>query len=139
MKKFIGIAVVVLVFALTGSALAYGGRGQCGGQRLGGGRGNQVGGAIGNQGFRMHGQGMHGNWGGAGSCFVGTDIEMTQDIRDKLTEAQKTAIDMWAEMNRTPVDRAKVETLRMRHRELRNAVSDWCFNQRFEATEKVQN
>ena len=132
MKKFIGIVVVVLVLAFAGSALAYGGRGHCGGQRMGGGRGNQAGGTIGNQGPRMHGQGMRGNRGGASSCFVGTGVEMPQDIRDKLTEAQKTAIDMWAEMDRTPVDRAKVEALRTKHRELRNAVSDWCFSQRLE-------
>ncbi|OPZ40184.1 MAG: hypothetical protein BWY99_00960 [Synergistetes bacterium ADurb.BinA166] len=77
----------------------------------------------------MHGRGMTGWWG---------SIEIPQEIRDKQVEMQKLALDMQAEIQKRPLDRAKVEELYKRRVELRNELGGWMMKQRLDMVEKLQ-
>ena len=59
--------------------------------------------------------------------------EVPQEIRDKLTEARKIAIDLRAELEKSPVDREKALEFHAKHRALMQEISDWYFNRRLDA------
>ena len=59
--------------------------------------------------------------------------EVPQEIRDKMTEARKIAIDLRAELEKSPVDREKALELHAKHRALMQEISDWRFNRRLDA------
>ena len=139
MKKTIGAAVLILVLAAAGSAFAYGGsrgRGMAGQGMMGdngvcGGSGMMRG--MGGRGM-MHGGGMM----RACTGIPGTSVEIPQEIRDKQVEMQKLSVDMRAEMQKKPVDRAKVEELYKKRVELRNELGGWMMKQRLDMVEKLQ-
>lgn len=139
MKKTIGAAVLILVLAAAGSAFAYGGsrgRGMAGQGMMGdngvcGGSGMMRG--MGGRGM-MHGGGMM----RACTGIPGTSVEIPQEIRDKQVEMQKLSVDMRAEMQKKPVDRAKVEELYKKRVELRDALSGWRMKTRLDTIEKLQ-
>ena len=112
MKKttiFALTAVLVVVVAASG-AFAWGGKGGQNGQR---GRGVDA---------PMMMQGVSGQG-------TGAVVEIPQEIRDKQAEMQKLVIEMRAEMGKTPVDQAAVESLRKKGFELRNELSAWFMKQ----------
>ena len=59
--------------------------------------------------------------------------EVPQEIREKLAEAQKTAIDLRTELGKNPIDRDKALELHAKHRAIMQDISDWHFNQRLDA------
>ena len=79
-------------------------------------------GACGNRGYR------------GGFCFAGQNgVNAPQEILDKRVEAEKVAIDLRAELSKRPVNRTKALDLYKKHQTLRQAISDWCFQQRLSA------
>ena len=54
--------------------------------------------------------------------------ELTQEIREKWAEVQKTAIDLRTELGKSPVNREKALELHGKHRALMQEISDWRFN-----------
>ena len=137
MKKVLGIVVIVVVLAAAGGAFADDwGHGRRGGHGYGwngqGGRGA----APMQDGRGMYGHGHMGMGGGHCYAYGANNAEMPQEIKDKLTEAEKTAVDLRAEMGKSTIDRAKVTELHTKYSSLRQAVSDWCFQQRLDAVNK---
>lgn len=112
--------------ATGGAAVPMMGRGMAG--RTANGRG----GMVGNQ--RMGGK----TTGGRGMMSVWANVEIPQEIRDKQTEMQKLSIDMHAEMQKKPIDRAKIEELYKKRVELRDALSGWRMKTKLDMIEKLQ-
>lgn len=138
--------VAILVLAVAGGAFAWGGRGdrraaprETSGQRppmmqneMGFKRGMQQGNPRMMREMRC--RGMH----RGGMMGVRARIEIPQEIRDKQVEMQKLALDMQAEIQKRPLDRAKVEELYKRRVELRNELGGWMMKQRLDMVEKLQ-
>ena len=135
MKKV--LLAVLLVTALTVLAA---GMASAGGWKRHGGRGGQMwnprmGGGRGGACFMQGGYGPHGGMAyGYRKNADRTNVpEIPQEIRDKFTEAQKTAIDLRAELERNPVDRDKAMEFYAKHRTLMQEICDWHFQQRLDA------
>ena len=80
---------------------------------------------------------MHGNgFGEYGACPYADSVEMPQEIRDKITEAQKAEIDMRALLMQRPVDKAKAQALHAKLAELRREISEWYFSNELDYMEK---
>ena len=132
MKKilFVFVAIIVVVSA-AGTASAWG----RGGGRMRG-PGSGWGGFCFEGGFGMRGGSMPYRM-GSYCGFYGPDGSyapvIPQEIRDKLAEAQKTAIDLRTELGRNPVNRERALELQAQHRALMQEVHDWHFNQRLDA------
>ena len=86
----------------------------------------------------MRGRGASGGMGGRGMMGAWANVEIPQEIRDKQVEMQKLSIDMRAEMQKKPIDRAKVEELYKKRVELRDALSGWRMQQKLDMIEKLQ-
>jgi hypothetical protein len=86
----------------------------------------------------MRGRGASGGMGGRGMMSVWANVEIPQEIRDKQVEMQKLSVDMRAEMQKKPVDRAKVEELYKKRVELRDALSGWRMKTKLDMIEKLQ-
>ena len=139
MKKLATAAAVIAVVVMAGSAMAYGGRHYGGGPR-------------GWEGYP--GDGHHYWQQGGGPRYApapgeprgpgprdfrserGPNIEIPQEIRDKITEARKLQIDLHAELDKRPLDKAKATEIYKKHRALRNEISEWFFLQRLDDLEK---
>jgi hypothetical protein len=81
---------------------------------------------------------MKGGTAGRGTMSVWANVEIPQEIQDKQAEMQKLSVEMRAEMQKNPVDRAKVEELHKKRFELRDALSNWRMQQRLDMIEKLQ-
>lgn len=86
----------------------------------------------------MRGRGASGGMGGRGMMSAWANIEIPQEIRDKQAEMQKLSVDMRAEMQKKPIDRAKVEELYKKRVELRNELSGWRMKAKLDMIEKLQ-
>ena len=87
----------------------------------------------------MDGRMMGAMRGGArGRMSVWANVEFPQEIQDKQAEIQKLTIDMRNEMQKNPIDRAKIETLYAKRVELRNELSGWRMTQRLDMIQKLQ-
>ena len=86
----------------------------------------------------MRGRGASGGMAGRGMMSVWANVEIPQEIRDKQTEMQKLSVEMHAEMQKNPVDRAKVEDLYKKRVELRDALSGWRMKTKLDMIEKLQ-
>ena len=120
--------------ASGGAAVPMMGRGMAG--RTANGRGAM----MGNQQMMkgMRGRGASGGMGGRGMMSVWANVEIPQEIRDKQVEMQKLSVDMRAEMQKKPVDRAKVEELYKKRVKLRDAFSGWRMKTRLDMIEQLQ-
>lgn len=156
-KKIAAMLAVVAIMAFSGSAIAYGGKyhgkgqwgwnhgrqmmgpggqGFCQGWSGGGyGPGGQGGPGF-CQGGQWSGQGgpkyFKGSGGFKGGQRFGGNFNIPQEIRDKMTEADKLRIDLRAEMTRDKPDKARALEAWKKHRALRNEIAEWMFNQRLE-------
>lgn len=135
MKKKLAAMTFVLVLVTASGAFAWGGYGTRGMYNPG----------MMNQGMmnqRMMASGAPGMVRGmAGRGMMGTawaSVEIPQEIRDKQVEMQKLRVDLINEMNKNPLDRAKVESLQKRNFELRDELSNWFMKQRLDMIEKLQ-
>ena len=61
--------------------------------------------------------------------------EVPQEIRDKITEARKTMIDINAEFAKDPIDREVILELHAKHFSLLQEISEWYITQRMDAAE----
>ena len=111
------LLAALLVAVLTAGAASAGGWKKQGGH----------GGRMGNSHMSERGYGHRQNADRANAPQV------PQEIRDKLTEARKTAIDLRTELGKKPVDRDKALELHAKRRALMQDISDWYFNQRLDA------
>ena len=130
MKKILIAAVVCVCLATAGTAVA--------GPHGWGGSGGRHHGMYGYGGTGAgYGMGGCGNRGYGGGFCTGRQggVNLPQEIQDKRTEAEKVAIDLRAELSKNPVNRAKALDLHKKHQALRQAISDWCFQQRLNATQ----
>ncbi len=88
----------------------------------------------GKRGSRM----MKGGVAGRGTMGGWANVEIPQEIQDKQAEMQKLSVEMHAEMQKNPIDRAKVEELHKKRFELRDELSNWRMNQKISMIEKLQ-
>lgn len=154
-KTTIFALVAVLVLVAASGAFAWGGRGGRGMVAPGTAgttapvmqRGMVAPGATGGAALPVMGRGMAGRGGmhsnprmmqGRGMMSVWANVEIPQEIRDKQTEMQKLSIDMHAEMQKKPIDRAKIEELYKKRVELRDALSGWRMKTKLDMIEKLQ-
>ena len=146
-KTTIFALVAVLVLVAASGAFAWGGRGGRGMVAPGTEgttapvmmRGMAAPGATGGAAVPMMGRGMAGRTAnGRGMMSVWANVEIPQEIRDKQTEMQKLSIDMHAEMQKKPIDRAKIEELYKKRVELRDALSGWRMKTKLDMIEKLQ-
>ncbi len=154
-KTTIFALVAVLVLVAASGAFAWGGRGGRGMVAPGTEgttapvmmRGMAAPGATGGAAVPMMGRGMARRGGmhsnprmmqGRGMMSVWANVEIPQEIRDKQTEMQKLSIDMHAEMQKKPIDRAKIEELYKKRVELRDALSGWRMKTKLDMIEKLQ-
>ncbi len=154
-KTTIFALVAVLVLVAASGAFAWGGRGGRGMVAPGTAgttapvmqRGMVAPGATGGAAVPVMGRGMAGRGGmhsnprmmqGRGMMSVWANVEIPQEIRDKQTEMQKLSIDMHAEMQKKPIDRAKIEELYKKRVELRDALSGWRMKTKLDMIEKLQ-
>ncbi len=86
----------------------------------------------------MRGCGTGGGMAGRGMMSVWANVEIPQEIRDKQTEMQKLSIDLHAEMQKKPIDRAKIEELYKKRVELRDALSGWRMKTKLDMIEKLR-
>lgn len=138
LKKILVLITAIFVLSIAGSAMAYGGR-HHGGRHHGGGQNYrqdcyyrqynpEMGPRSGNTPYQQGApRGARGGMGPAG-----WNIEVPQEIRDKMTEADKLRIDLRAEMYKPQIDRAKATEIWKKHRALRGEISEWFFAQRLE-------
>ena len=123
MKKVLVAALLVTVLTILAAGAASAG----GWRRQGGYRGGRMWrGAYG-------GGACCGLYGGRGYDDRANVPEIPQEIRDKLAEARKTAIDLRNELDKDPVNRDKALELHAKHGALMQEVSDWRFQQRLDA------
>ena len=144
-RKVLLAALLVAVLTVLTAGMAFAG----GWKRHGGNGGRmwnqRMGGGMGGTCCLMGNYGPHG---GRGLGFRGnidrrnadrTNVnranapEITQEIREKLAEVQKTAIDLRTELGKNPIDRDKALELHAKRCALMQEVSDWHFKQRLDA------
>lgn len=145
MKKILAFVLVVSLLAVAGSAFAYGRGnarmmgGQCGqcdggnsqmsGRGGFGGRGGQMMGG-GRGGFGGRGGMMGGEFGGRGYGRNGNaQIQAPDEVKAKFAEVQKMGIDLRTELQKRPVDKAKVLEIHKKMTSLHNEISTWRFSQ----------
>jgi DNA-directed RNA polymerase specialized sigma subunit len=80
---------------------------------------------------RMHR--MHAGWGDREfghrkNAIRMNSREIPQELREKLAEAKKTAIDLRTELARKPIDREKALELHRKHAALVQEFREWRFN-----------
>ena len=136
-KKVLLAVLLVAVLTVLAAGMA-----SAGGWKKQGGNGGRMwnprmGGGMGGACYMMggHGQRPHGGRGfGQRNNADGVKTpEIPQEIREKLAEAQKTAIDLRTELGKNPIDRDKALELHAKRRAIMQDISDWCFKQRLDA------
>ena len=120
MKRILIAVVIAAVLAAGGTAIAGGGWRKYGGD--GSGRG----------GMRMGHRGWSETCPMRGGALAQGN-EVPQEIKDKMTEARKTMIDLRAEFGKNPVSRAKVLELHAKRLSLVQEISEWRIMQRLDA------
>ncbi len=126
MKKRIGILAIIAVMGLSSVAMAHGWHGRGYGDQYGGGNSGRPCARFEQKGERF------------GKRQENLRKNMPQTIKDKIAESQKLMIDMRAEMEKSPIDRARIMRLREKNVKLRQEISDWTFSQRLDRIEKTQ-
>ena len=129
------VAMLTMSVAGTASARGWGGRGR-GGFGGGWGGGYGYGDCCGGM---FYGGGPYGGRGYGPRDGRGYVYEAPQEIREKLAEAQKVAIDLRLEFDKQPINRGKVSELREKHRAIMQEVSDWRFNNRLDFYDRQFN
>ena len=141
-KKVLLAALLVTVLTVLAAGMASAG----GWKRQGGNGGRMWNPRMGGACCMMVGHGPHGgmrygyrrnnndraNVDGANGNMTNVP-EIPQEIREKLAEAQKTAIDLRTELGKKPIDRDKALELHAKHSAIMQEVSDWRFKQRLDA------
>jgi hypothetical protein len=127
MKKVLFVVAIVLIVAMAGTALAGAGwKKQQGRDAWGKGSKSMVCGAWGANCLMPGGKFSKG-------------FEVPQEIRDKMTEAQKIMIDLKAEFGKKPVNRETVLELHAKHFSLLQEISEWHINKQLDAAETTKS
>jgi hypothetical protein len=123
MKKIFLALAVISILAFAGSAFAQGG------WRHGGGFGKS------DDLRQERAWGGHGGFEGRGR----QNLDLPQEIRDKLAQAEKIGDELRSELGQTPINKDRALALYRQHRDIKNEVGEWFFLQRLEKAGREGN